>query len=150
MGIIKKFWGIILVVSFVLNIGLASLSFIFQPIWFAAEIAEKVATVKAIESASRRTAVRKEKAKARLRRTIVAIPVAGIVAASYFEYSQYKSWQASNTELEFADYASEVGGDTEQVMDEVLQELPEDIRPNEGVVQLLVSKSTGMIQSFLQ
>jgi hypothetical protein len=149
MDVIKKFWGLILVVSLVLNIALASLSFILQPIWFAAEIAEKVATVKAVEAASRRAAVRKEKAKARLRRTMVAIPIAGIAAASYFEYAQYKSWQVSNTELEFADYASEIGDDTEQVMDEVLQELPKDIRPSEGAVQSLVSKSTSMLRRFL-
>ncbi|WP_299303959.1 hypothetical protein [uncultured Litoreibacter sp.] len=137
----SNFWKLIFVLSLVVNVGLSIFSFVLQPIWFAAELAEKVAVVKAAETLARKKAVSKEKAKARLRRVLVAVPVAGVAAAGYFEYAQYQKWLEENSGGEFNGYAAEVGSDTQEVADEVLQELPEAVRPNDGALDRLVARS---------
>jgi hypothetical protein len=80
-------------------------------------------------------AIMKTKAKARLRRAIVAIPILGIGAASAFELSEYKEWQEQHPDQDYTDYACEVGVFTSEVIDEVLLELPGDLKPSSGFIQ---------------
>ena len=41
-------------------------------------------------------AVAKTKAKARLKQTLVMVPIAGIAAAAYFEEQDYQEWKQQN------------------------------------------------------
>lgn len=75
-------------------------------------------------------AVSKAKAKARLRRMLVAVPVAGVAASAIFERQDYLDWQANNPEGSFADYSCEMAELSAEVVDEVLQDLPESVRPS--------------------
>jgi len=75
-------------------------------------------------------AIAKTKAKARLRRVLVAVPVVGIAATAAFEVQDYNEWQEENPDKTANDYICEVRAMTAEVMDEVLQELPELIRPS--------------------
>lgn len=74
-------------------------------------------------------AVAKTKAKARLRRAVVAIPIAGIGATTYFEEQDYQEWKLQNPEGNRKEYACEIAGLTVEVMDDVLQGFPELVRP---------------------
>lgn len=79
-------------------------------------------------------ALAKAKAKARLRKVLVAVPLIGIPTAAAFEVRDYQEWQEENPDKTFDDYVCEVRVLTAEVMDEVLQELPELIRPSPDTV----------------
>ncbi|SEM27356.1 hypothetical protein SAMN05443999_11810 [Roseovarius azorensis] len=74
-------------------------------------------------------AVAKTKAKARLRRAIVDVPFAGAGAIFYFEKQDYREWKEQNPGGTREQYACEVAALTAEVVDEVLQDLPEIMRP---------------------
>lgn len=85
-------------------------------------------------------AVAKTKAKARLRRLAVAVPVVGVVLTGYFEEQDYRTWKEENPDGTRNDYACEVARLSAEVIDEVLQELPEAVRPDESTVMGWVPK----------
>ena len=79
-------------------------------------------------------AVAKAKAKWRVRRVLVAIPAVGTVAAFAFEAQDYYAWEAENPDGTAAEYACEVAELSAEVVDAVLQELPEMTRPSPDTV----------------
>jgi hypothetical protein len=86
-------------------------------------------------------AVAKTKAKARLRRYIVAIPAVGLAANAYFETKDYEDWIEENPGKTSGDYACEVGQQSAEVieeviveLDEVLTDLPSWLHPEPGTV----------------
>jgi len=79
-------------------------------------------------------AVSKAKAKARIRRVMVAVPAVGTIVAIAFEAEDYAEWQEKNPDGTFADYSCEVATSSAEVVDEVLQELPELARPSSDTV----------------
>lgn len=79
-------------------------------------------------------AVAKTKAKARLKRALVMIPVAGIAVGAYFEEQDYKEWKQQNPDGNRKDYACEVAVLTAEVLDEILQEIPEAIASPQEVL----------------
>lgn len=79
-------------------------------------------------------AVARTKAKARLRRIVAAIPLVGIGAVAEFERRDFVAWQEENPEGTFGEYGCEVATVSAEVMDEVLQELPEWSRPKPETV----------------
>lgn len=82
-------------------------------------------------------AVARTKAKGRLRRVVVAVPFVGVAAAVAFEAQDYSQWQDENPGKTSGDYSCEVATLSAEVVDEVLevlQELPERVRPRSEVV----------------
>ncbi|MCO6410143.1 hypothetical protein [Hoeflea alexandrii] len=84
-----------------------------------------IANRKAIAAAVLRT-----KAKARLRRALVVVPVAGIAAAIAFEREDYLEWKQDNPDGDLETYGCEVSAVSAEVVDDVLQDLPEQVRPS--------------------
>lgn len=78
--------------------------------------------------------VAKAKAKARLRKAIVAVPFVGVGAMAYFEEQDYREWKELNPEGTRQQYACEVASLTAEVIDEVLQDLPEAVRPSPSII----------------
>ena len=74
--------------------------------------------------------VSRTKAKARLRRLVAAAPFVGIAALAYFEEQDYQECLKENPQGTRTLYACEVAAMTAEVIDEVLQELPEKVRPS--------------------
>ena len=95
----------------------------------AAAIAQRQAVATAVLKTKTR-----EKAKARLKRLLVALPVVGIAAAAAFEYGDYLEWQEDNPEGDLGTYGCEVATLSAEVVDEVLQDLPEATRPPRELV----------------
>ncbi|GAB5461480.1 hypothetical protein [Hoeflea alexandrii] len=91
----------------------------------ASAAAAAIANRKAIAAAVLRT-----KAKARLRRALVVVPVAGIAAAIAFEREDYLEWKQDNPDGDFEAYGCEVSAVSAEVVDDVLQDLPEQVRPS--------------------
>jgi hypothetical protein len=87
--------------------------------------ATAIANRKAIAAAIVRT-----KAKARLRRAMLALPIAGVAAAIAFERQDYLDWKKDNPDGDVEDYGCEVGTVSAEVIDDVLQELPGQVRPS--------------------
>lgn len=79
-------------------------------------------------------AVAKTRAKARLRRLLVAVPFVGGGAALAFEAQDYRAWQAENPEGTASDYGCEVAALSAEVVDEVLQDLPDHLRPSRAAI----------------
>lgn len=122
-----------------LSLALASAS-IAAGIW-ALQLSATIATMSASAAATAIShrkemakAIGKAKAKARLRRAIAAVPVAGVAALAYFEEQDYQEWLEHNPDGTRQQYACEVSSLTAKVVDDVLQDLPEMIRPGPETV----------------
>ena len=125
---------IITLVTSTISLGVWAVSLTTQiAVMSTSAAAAAIASRKQIAKAVLRTKTR-EKAKARLRRVVVAVPVAGAAAAVYFERSDYLEWQKDNPNKELSDYGCEVGAVSAEVIDEVLQDLPEAVRPSRDLV----------------
>ena len=79
-------------------------------------------------------AVTKVKAKARLKRIITMVPLAGLAAGAYFEEQEYEEWLEDNPDGSRQEYLCEVTVLSSEVLDEVLMGLPELIRPSKSAV----------------
>ncbi|SOE17314.1 hypothetical protein SAMN05877838_2212 [Hoeflea halophila] len=91
----------------------------------ASAAAAAIANRKAIAAAVLRT-----KAKARLRRALVVVPVAGIAAAVAFERQDFLEWKEHNPDGDLETYGCEVSVVSAEVVDDVLRDLPEQVRPS--------------------
>ena len=101
---------------------------------------QTAALATAVTSKAVAKAVMKTKAKARIRRAVVAIPVVGLGAIVYFEERNFKEWKTDNPEGTRQEYGCEVVDSTAVVIEEVLQELPESVRPEPETVLKLIPK----------
>ena len=77
------------------------------------------------------------KAKARLRRGLVAVPVVGAGLIIYFEEQDFQEWSKENPDGDRAKYLCEVATYSAEIIDEIAedtliaaQRLPEHIRPD--------------------
>lgn len=96
----------------------------------AAALTAKAASTAAAHRKQIAKAVATTKAKARLRRVLVAVPVAGLGAAAFFEEQDYQAWLEENPEGDREQYLCEQASLTAEIADEMLQEMPEKIRPS--------------------
>ncbi|PSL16051.1 hypothetical protein [Shimia abyssi] len=111
-----------------------TLSTIAAAIW-AFSLSAQLAAAGVAHAAAMSRAVAREKAKGRLKRIMVAVPIVGTAVAGGFEYYEYTQWQEDNPDKDAGDYGCEVAQASAEVMDEVLMELPETVRPSEQFVQ---------------
>ena len=92
------------------------------------------ATAAALHKKQMAKAISKEKAKARLKRLIVAVPLLGTGAAVAFEGNDLKVWLEENPDKSPTDYGCEIASSSAEVMDEVLAELPAKFRPSSDLI----------------
>ena len=131
-------WLTVMLLSISLTLGLWA----FQLTATVAAMTANVASMTIRHRKDMARAVAKVKAKARLRRMLVAVPLIGIPVAAAFEVRDYEEWQAENPDKDLNDYACEVSSLSAEVMDEVLQELPEYLRPSPSTIWELVPECT--------
>jgi hypothetical protein len=101
---------------------------------------QTAATLTAATSAAVARAVMTTKAKARIRRTVVAVPLVGLGAIVYFEEADYREWLKDNPDGTREQYFCQVAKVTAEVLDEVLQELPERFRPEPETIRDKIPK----------
>lgn len=98
-----------------------------------AQVGTMGATAAATALANRKAitaAVLRTKAKARMRRAAVAVPFVGAGLLVEFERRDFLEWQEDNPEGTMVDYSCEMATISIEIVDEVLQELPEKVRPS--------------------
>lgn len=92
----------------------------------ASLVAENLSLKKSVNTTRAKTKMR-TKAQARMRRILVAIPFVGIGLVGYFEKQDYEEWKAENPEGTFEDYTCEVAEISAELVDDLLQSLPNDV-----------------------
>lgn len=128
---------------FVVVLALSTISLGIWAVSIATQVASLTATMATNAIAHRQTLIQSAarlKAKARLRRLIVAVPIAGLASIAYFEEHDYQEWLEDNPDGDRAKYACEVATITAEVLNEVLQELPESIQPSPDTVQYALDR----------
>ena len=89
-----------------------------------ANLRSKLAKSAATAQVAQRTALTKQKAKlkaqARLKRSLVAVPILGVGLALLFEEQDYREWAEENPDSGRTDYACEVATYSAEVFDEVV------------------------------
>jgi hypothetical protein len=106
----------------------------FQMTTTIAAMSAKAASTAVAHREQLAKAVAKAKAKARLQRAVVAVPIAGVAAIGYFEEQDYQEWLAAHPDGTRKQYGCEVASLTAEVVDDVLQGLPEIMRPEPELV----------------
>ena len=81
--------------------------------------------------------ITKIKAKARLKRIITMLPIAGTAAGIYFEESEFQEWLIDNPNGKRSDYLCEIAEITSEIIDEVINTLPKSIRSGENLLQAI-------------
>ncbi|MCF7698150.1 hypothetical protein [Loktanella sp. M215] len=119
------------------SLAISTASLLAKTVMLTAEVATLSASAAGTVIANRKaiaSAVVKAKAKARIRRYVAAIPLVGIAAVAAFEAQDYLEWQDENPDGSKSDYACDMAEASASVVDEVLQDLPEKIRPSNDYI----------------
>ena len=82
-------------------------------------------------------AITKIKAKARLKRIITMLPIAGAAAGLYFEESEFQEWLIDNPNGKRSDYLCEIAEITSEIIDEVIDALPQSIKSGETLLKAI-------------
>ena len=81
--------------------------------------------------------ISKIKAKARLKRIITMLPIAGAAAGIYFEESEFQEWLIDNPNGKRSDYLCEIAEITSEIIDEVIDGLPQSIKSGENLLKAI-------------
>ncbi|MDP3526560.1 MAG: hypothetical protein Q8S27_18460 [Hoeflea sp.] len=133
IGILKLMRTTAFVSVLIVSLATTAVSMGIWAISLTAQVTTMTASAAAAAIAHRKAiaaAVARAKAKARLRRALVVLPVAGIAAAVAFERQDFLEWKEDNPDGDIEEYGCEVSALSAEVIDEVLQDLPEQVRPS--------------------
>ena len=86
--------------------------------------------------------ITKIKAKARLKRIITMLPIAGAAAGIYFEESEFQEWLIDNPNGKRSDYLCEIAEITSEIIDEVIDALPQSIKSGENLLKATTPECT--------
>ena len=86
--------------------------------------------------------ITKIKAKARLKRIITMLPIAGAAAGIYFEESEFQEWLIDNPNGKRSDYLCEIAEITSEIIDEVIDDLPQSIKSGETLLKAITPECT--------
>ena len=86
--------------------------------------------------------ITKIKAKARLKRIITMLPIAGAAAGIYFEKSEFQEWLIDNPNGKRSDYLCEIAEITSEIIDEVIDALPKSIKSGENLLKAITPECT--------
>ncbi|MDB4149279.1 hypothetical protein N9585_02280 [Amylibacter sp.] len=86
--------------------------------------------------------ITKIKAKARLKRIITMLPIAGTAAGIYFEESEFQEWLIDNPNGKRSDYLCEIAEITSEIIDEVIDALPQSIKSGENLLKAATPECT--------
>ena len=86
--------------------------------------------------------ISKIKAKARLKRIITMLPIAGAAAGIYFEENEFQEWLIDNPNGKRSDYLCEIAEITSEIIDEVMDTLPQSIKSGENLLKAITPECT--------
>ena len=68
---------------------------------------------------------------------ITMLPFAGAAAGIYFEESEFQEWLLDNPGGTRSDYLCEIADITSEIFDEVINDLPQSIKPNKNLIETI-------------
>ena len=86
--------------------------------------------------------ISKIKAKARLKRIITMLPIAGAAAGIYFEESEFQEWLIDNPNGKRSEYLCEIAEITSEIINEVIDALPQSIKSGENLLKAITPECT--------
>ena len=86
--------------------------------------------------------ISKIKTKARLKRIITMLPIAGAAAGIYFEEREFQEWLIDNPNGKRSDYLCEIAKITSEIIDEVIDDLPQSIKSGENLLKAITPECT--------
>ena len=125
------------------SLSIGSTIFAIQAMATATRLSAQAATTAVKHRREITQTVAKVKAKARLKRMLTMIPIAGVAAGAYFEEQEYEEWLISNPEGSRQEYLCEIAIMSSEVIDEILLGLPEMIRPSKAALSDMMPKCEG-------
>jgi len=124
---------------------LASLA-VFTSIWalqktyMVAKLSTEITTNTIKHKKEIQKTISKIKAKARLKRMITMLPFAGAAAGIYFEESEFQEWLLDNPDGTRSDYLCAIADITSEILDEVINDLPQSIKPSKNLMETMAPK----------
>lgn len=130
LGLLRNSTFVLLLIVSLTSLAVSTSIWAISQTMRVATLSKAVAT----QAVQNRKQIARLAAKARLRRIVTALPLAGMVVAAYFEERDRREWLEANPGKTNADYACEVAELTTEVMDEVLAGMPMEIQLPDWVV----------------
>ena len=90
--------------------------------------------------------IAKIKSKAHLERIITMLPFAGAVAGIYFKENNYKDWLQGNPNGTKSQCLCELAEITVEILDKVINDLPQAIKPSEMFLTKMVPNCNDLDQ----
>ena len=133
MWIFRLFRNTVFVGALVVSLATSTIALGAWALSLTTQVATMTASAAAAAIANRKAiagAVARTKAKARLRRFVAVLPFAGVAAVTVFERQDYLEWKEDNPDGDFTEYSCQSARLSAEVIDDVLAELPETMRPS--------------------
>ena len=143
IALLKNTIFVVWLIGALASISIGMAIFTFQATATVARLSAEAANTAMRHRKEIAKAVTKVKAKARLKRIITMVPLAGLAAGAYFEEQEYEEWLEDNPDGSRQEYLCEVTVLSSEVLDEVLIGLPELIRPSKSAVTDMMPKCDG-------
>ena len=137
MWIVRLFRNTLFVGALIVSLATSTLALGAWAFSLTTQVATMTASAAAAAMANRKAiaaAVARTKAKARLRRFVAALPLVGVAAVTVFERQDYLEWKEDNPDGDFADYSCQSARLSAEVIDDVLAELPDTLRPSRDFI----------------
>lgn len=142
-------WIVVSLFASTIGLGVFAFSQALRVASLTTELASS-ATELAAAKAAHKTELAKQKgklqAKARLRRSLIAVPVLGASLLVYFEEQDFREWLENNPNGSRSDYACEVASYSAEILNEMVisvvdagQSLPELVRPKPDQIKQLLA-----------
>ena len=128
--LIKNVWLILTVLIF---LSITSVFLLQKVSFLSAQLVSASATLNAQKmkhKADLKKAISKEKAKSRIKQTLIAIPFIGSAVFATVELNDFRSWQRENPDKTKIDYACENANASIEVLNELMNDLPSFARKN--------------------
>ena len=143
LSIFKNTVFVLWLVGALASLSIGTTVFALQAMATATRLSAQAATTAVTHRREITQAVAKVKAKARLKRMLTMIPIAGVAAGAYFEEQEYEEWLISNPEGSRQEYLCEIAIMSSEVIDEILLGLPEMLRPSKAALSDMMPKCEG-------
>ncbi len=98
----------------------------------------------AVQAVKHRKELSKVLAKARLRRIMGMMPIAGIGIGAYFEEQDYQEWKLDNPNGNRRDYGCEIALVTADLLDEFFIEIPNFVGPSKNFFSNRIPKCSSL------
>ena len=129
-SIVRNIWLLTALIIFLVFVSLFLLQKVSNLSAQLLAAASALSSQKIKHKAEMKTVVAKERAKSRIKQTLVAVPFIGSVVFAAIEINDFQSWQKENPDKSKTDYACETATASIEVLDDLMDDLPSLTKKN--------------------